>query len=1334
MSRFVSQALAIPVTENISPITSRFNNRCLYSTPGSYTFTVPAGVCCITAVAVGPGAKQCEVFSEVRIEIPMCNLTRTILHCTSNPMTLSSTIAGGPTTCAHRQSSAICISSTHCQNYQYCAGCTSCTNCLNFSGGTIVGCYSGNGNYYNRYIYIPNGAGGGYAEKALSTAPGCTFGVVVGSSCPSLGTPFSCVQNVVCATGLSVIDSNCVLAGFECFKTPQDLYSSATTVVGPNSARLCYTQTGAGMYSWSKCCFCVIPGQGFGGDINRSGGFSLCCYCASIETSDSCILWHCCYCSGTGTGTTNYFLYGTCADFLKMQHMMAQQIPRCDIIPSSAMYNFFACCGCMGIATFNIQALNPGQGSCGTCNAFGIWQGAGSISGPFYSPIVTMFHAHRCFTYNFVWQHEFTNLGNVCSFAACAPGTYDLTCGGTHFNCLKIVDTADFMECYCGGSQNTGVVSGPTCVASAFLHAHMYHGQGLGAVATTPFYKFGGSSAGNNYGPGTSSLSDGPTYSMMSNLCSKGMSLCSEIYCCMKCTDCRCPLYDVAGYAPCNLWFCDGPTWTCDYSPHVTTSVWNLSAAHCVCSSSYGTFLACAYDLAQGAIHCFSRDFPTCCICWYNNYNTPCHFVWDFLNWFGHSQCRCKLDNRGIFYNPCIPSCSSGVNNTFMCLCIGNGGVTSFNTAAASTYNEDVTKFGFEPGVFFTCEQNSDTLPIVVHQALRGPIKPRVSRLVDSAVSNFAFKGDHFTVSCCHVLIRLGGVGCGYSILSCAYNTSQCGAYGWAAGCGARSSPWTRYNYYGTCYDNHNNFYCCTFGVAVIGCHLARGSFGQPSHTDAIWNYCMSYTGIHCNYPCCLGYNYTTSLCKPPNRNPLINVFDYICTTMMSNRNQVDSTAEACLILCNWKGWFDHNKYSLGIPCFNNFLSALYAACATYDSTYCCIFESFNCLQVCDSLFGIGQVHTMCFSYGRYQTNPRCNNYTDSTNPCYNCNFCGNPHPITPRRCATTCTTPLVCFRNNRICCNSVCLCCNPACYEAQGGAGTATAGTWSSQQASCTLVCTTGGCICCVQITNGGKCMTCAPFVNINCVCGGVGAVLDATVLGCSIFCVATNFCTCSAYLAGITIRCPGNGFICAPSLTFCYDSWFLGLLSTYGGCICPCAAAYIAPNCAVYCCVTAYQSLGSGGGTCSGINNIPKCIDVVDSSIIKSVRTGRGGRGNEVDYEPYYYSYPGISAQLAIPINPACFIGDAAATGCSWFDVRQIRGSGGNGTFTSAYLACVPAQGPGPGGGGPVGCDGSGTPRGTGGVLGGGGGCGGFGGLGGGAGWAGNPGTGMVVIYWNT
>jgi hypothetical protein len=165
----------------------------------------------------------------------------------------------------------------------------------------------------------------------------------------------------------------------------------------------------------------------------------------------------------------------------------------------------------------------------------------------------------------------------------------------------------------------------------------------------------------------------------------------------------------------------------------------------------------------------------------------------------------------------------------------------------------------------------------------------------------------------------------------------------------------------------------------------------------------------------------------------------------------------------------------------------------------------------------------------------------------------------------------------------------------------------------------------------------------------------------------------------------------------------------------------------------VIAYQSLGSGGGSCSGVNNVAKCIDVVDSTIIKSVRPGRGGRGNEVDYEPYYYSYPGISAQLSVPIAPCCYTGDATASGCTWFDTNQIRGSGGNGTFTSAFLACIPAQHPGPGGGGPVGCDGNSILIGCGGALAGGSGCCGAGGYGGGAGWCGTPGSGMVVIYWN-
>ena len=60
MGRYVEkknlQFFSPNVTENTQESNvSRFTCRCIYTTPGSYTFTVPVGVSTITAVAVGPG-------------------------------------------------------------------------------------------------------------------------------------------------------------------------------------------------------------------------------------------------------------------------------------------------------------------------------------------------------------------------------------------------------------------------------------------------------------------------------------------------------------------------------------------------------------------------------------------------------------------------------------------------------------------------------------------------------------------------------------------------------------------------------------------------------------------------------------------------------------------------------------------------------------------------------------------------------------------------------------------------------------------------------------------------------------------------------------------------------------------------------------------------------------------------------------------------------------------------------------------------------------------------------------------------------------------------------
>jgi len=285
----------------------------------------------------------------------------------------------------------------------------------------------------------------------------------------------------------------------------------------------------------------------------------------------------------------------------------------------------------------------------------------------------------------------------------------------------------------------------------------------------------------------------------------------------------------------------------------------------------------------------------------------------------------------------------------------------------------------------------------------------------------------------------------------------------------------------------------------------------------------------------------------------------------------------------------------------------------------------------------------------------------------------------------------------------------------AQGGAGTATPGVWNSCCGG------SGGVITRVDVTCSGSGYTTCPYI---CVCGGGGS--GAVVRPIMHFTTQDVFCcqsttgmdfervVCGGCVTGVEIVSPGSEYTTAPTL--CFNG---------GGGTSALATATVSD-------FVANKSFGSGGGTIDGTLYTTKCVDVTDSAAVQKVVIGRGGRGCEPEASPYFNSYPGISTTITQPTDPSAFEGDVA-TGCSWFDTKQIRGSGGNGCFTSGVFGLVAAQNPGPGGGGAVGCDSLGNLIGCGGVLAGGSGCCGNGGIGGGAGRCGTPGNGMVVIYWN-
>lgn len=279
-----------------------------------------------------------------------------------------------------------------------------------------------------------------------------------------------------------------------------------------------------------------------------------------------------------------------------------------------------------------------------------------------------------------------------------------------------------------------------------------------------------------------------------------------------------------------------------------------------------------------------------------------------------------------------------------------------------------------------------------------------------------------------------------------------------------------------------------------------------------------------------------------------------------------------------------------------------------------------------------------------------------------------------------------------------------------QGGAGSAAPGSWPQSA---------GGFISSATLTNGGSGYTSTPTVIIT---GGGGVDADIAPIM-SFCCCVTNLTSgggtttintiCGGSVVGVKINNRGKNFTSAPCISF-----------VGGGAGTPaCASLNLSFD---------TTSFGSGGGSCCSPQTIIQNIVVVDSDAVKCVIPAYGGRGNTVRQEPYFFSYPGISAILSSPASPNCYIGDTT-TGCDWFDTTQIRGGGGNGCFISAGYPTIYPQPPGPGGGGAAGLtEQSNYCASHGGILAGGAGLCGNGGFGGGAGLGGQPGGGMVVIYW--
>jgi hypothetical protein len=544
----------------------------------------------------------------------------------------------------------------------------------------------------------------------------------------------------------------------------------------------------------------------------------------------------------------------------------------------------------------------------------------------------------------------------------------------------------------------------------------------------------------------------------------------------------------------------------------------------------------------------------------------------------------------------------------------------------------------------------------------------------------------------------------------------------------------------------------------------------------------------HNYWPCCVGYNFITATCKVFNMNPTINLYDYWCSSpCLCTVNQVGLQTPFCHMQT-----FGHNLVypekwltSLYYPGANTV-----SPCCIYKST-----DNIDITDTHYNATYTAGLYMCSCSFMYYQS-CSCENQAACfrhriTLTRLNTNAClGQTKTLATVSCALannqsyaqggagigtagiwgegviTCT--LVCSGGGNLRC--VVPCCNIAmCYvdPPPGQCGTCTfckALGWGlgPQQVSLSVVDLTGcgsgaqilpqfigmGCCCGMSATLGG----CTGSLPINSICVGCTHISHVDLNN-----GGTNYSACTVICANIdrfvwtcctyrTMAC--NMFNCW--IAFCCTCWIpeagtfrcSAFVNTDGtarsmGCLCgvaiqPLFCAIVQPAFACYCCVASVYAEGSGGGSKTGQSYCAKYSSIIDSPTIVSINPARGGRGNESPYEPYYYSYPGISARLSTPKSPTQYVGDTS-TGCCWFDTPQINGSGGNGMFCSADFSCIYVQEAGPGGGGSNGIKADGTRCGLGGVLGGGAGCCGTGGYGGGAGWMGTPGTGMVVIYWN-
>lgn len=299
MGRYVAVGTADGVAA--SSATEKYPNRVVYDVPGTYTFTVPTGVKKIRATTIGGGGPGYEGYEAVEVydthhigQSGRCSDACTARTPTADPnvqctlccQPLTTACVAALTTCTQDQSAGYianfyCTCSGHwaecwCEMIQPC--------CLN--------------NDAKLHMVAYGGASGGYAHKEIDVVEGTSYNVIVGgpSQTSSFGTEVSatgatldicrqfnrygcseegptCIKNPNCTCAYYTTMATCIQ---ECVKAntanPQFFDATCFLPMSGVSSQCAFHRAYLSYLCWQFIkCLAVTPGQGVGGDVNKTG-------------------------------------------------------------------------------------------------------------------------------------------------------------------------------------------------------------------------------------------------------------------------------------------------------------------------------------------------------------------------------------------------------------------------------------------------------------------------------------------------------------------------------------------------------------------------------------------------------------------------------------------------------------------------------------------------------------------------------------------------------------------------------------------------------------------------------------------------------------------------------------------------------------------------------------------------------------------------------------------------------------------------------------------------------------------------------------------------------